>query len=39
MNLDITDEEDEIVMKLLDAKADVNSECMPEATALQLAAI
>lgn len=39
VNLDITDEEDDIVMKLLDAKADVNSECMPEATALQLAAI
>jgi ankyrin repeat protein len=39
VSLDITDEAGEIVMKLLDAKADVNSESMPEATALQLAAI
>jgi ankyrin repeat protein len=39
VNLDITDDEGEIVMKLLAAGADVNSESMPEATALQLASI
>jgi ankyrin repeat protein len=39
VSLDITDREGEIVMKLLDAGADVNSESMPEATALQLASI
>jgi ankyrin repeat protein len=39
VSLDITDGEGEIVMELLDARADVNSESMPEATALQLAAI
>jgi ankyrin repeat protein len=39
VNLDITDEECEIVLKLLAAGADVNSESMPEATALQLASM
>jgi hypothetical protein len=39
VHLDISDEEEEIVIKLLEANADINSEFMPEATALQLASI
>jgi hypothetical protein len=39
VHLDISDEEEEIVMKLLGTNADINSESMPEATALQLASI